>query len=87
MISAAATLNFIGCYEEEPSEANKGDICLVGACEMVYDGNVWQPLGNAQNEADAEQERTPRICTQCGALLRYPYHKCEFCGTEYGGRV
>lgn len=66
-------LHFIGCYDEEPDTADKGSICLIGGCEMVYDGNVWMPLTSSVNDPSDEEYA--------------PFHKCEFCGTEYRRKI
>ena len=85
MIDVSSQFNFIGCFEDTPQEANKGDICLVGACEYVYDGSCWQPFGYGHDNDYKEEPKhiMPMICTQCGATLHAPYKKCEFCGTEF----
>ena len=78
------SLFFMGHFDSTKDDYKTGDVCIFDDNEIyMYIDNKWDKVSSiCDNEKEIKEvEILPKICSRCGAPLRY--HICEYCGTRY----
>ena len=77
---------FCGTYDANKDDYKMGDVCLTedGEIHIYLGDNKWDVITETSTCTEVQIEEVeilPKICSRCGAPLRY--HVCEYCGTRY----
>lgn len=75
---------FTGKFDSTKDDYKVGDICVSEDGTVYYlniGDNQWDEISTTCTCTYEEVEILPKICSRCGAPLRY--HVCEYCGTRY----
>ena len=77
---------FVGKFDATKNDYRIGDVCIFDNDKTcIYtESNEWYEIEEPCSRTEItikEIEMLPKICSRCGAPLRY--HVCEYCGTRY----